>query len=358
MLTPDTHDTAATFSGFSNTTAGRPGPVLTFTGGLTGANWDSNGAGVGLGGAGNWNNSTTNFNDSSGTGTPVAYDASKLTIFGGTGGTVSITESGGVSENGGLLFASDGYTIQGNKLTLGTVNKLFVANAGQTATINSQVSGSNGLNVSGLGTLVLGSAANDFSSGTSSTAISVNSATLQISSDANLGNTSNGIVLNGGATLKVRPAADVTLNSARALSGTGGVIDVGDNHTLTVPGIVSVGGSLTLANNNQTLSFTDPFPGVGGFTFAGTGSKVQASSALYLGGGAVIASATSGTATIQSTSVIFGDETNDSSLTPTSGLNETLTVTNPGATLAITGPFNTNVNDRGQPNCRQRSRND
>src|SRR5262249_14914219 len=119
VLTPNTAATAATFAGYTNSTYA--GPKISFVGGLTGRNWDTNGAGGGLGGTGNWNNSTTNFNDSTGTGTPVAYDASKLTIFGGTGGAVTINESGGVTENGGLLFASDGYTISGNKLTLGTV---------------------------------------------------------------------------------------------------------------------------------------------------------------------------------------------------------------------------------------------
>ena len=340
VLTPDTHDTVATFSGWSNTTAGRPGPVLSFTGGLTGANWDTNGAGGGLGGTGNWNNSTTNFNDSTGTGTPLAYDPSKLTIFGGTGGTVTIDQSpSGVVENGGLLFASDGYTVQGSKLTLGTVNKLFVANAGQTATINSQVSGSNGLSVSGLGTLVLGSGANDFSSGTSSTAISVNSATLQISSDANLGNTSNGVVLNGGATLKVRPVGSFTMSSGRALSGTGGAIDVGDGNTANINGQVTLGGTLTLANNNETVNLTNAITGVNGLVFSGTGT-VQANTALVVGSGSIIANAVSGTATIQAPSVLFGFDTSNSSGTAT-GLGATFTVTNPGATLAITGPMDT-----------------
>src|SRR5262249_41114628 len=141
-----------------------------------------------------------------------------------------------------------------------------VTNAADTATINSQISGTSGLNKTGGGTLILGSTANDFTGN-----VTISGGTLLISSDANLGNTSNGIVLKGG-TLKFNSSGDVVLASTRALSGAGGTLDVGAGHTLTVSGTTTLTGSITVpANENLVFAAASGTKTLGGLSL-GTNS--------------------------------------------------------------------------------------
>ncbi|HZZ28876.1 MAG TPA: PEP-CTERM sorting domain-containing protein [Pirellulales bacterium] len=285
VITPDTHDTAATFSGFNNTTF--PGLSLSFTGSLAGANWDTNGGTAGLGGTGIWDNSSSNFNDhADGTGTLHAYDPSSLVIFGGTAGTVTIAAGSGfgVVENGGLLIASNGYIFQGDTTNSTTINntalKLGAVSAGVpasiliptsnvTATINAKVTGTNGLTLAGAGTLVLGSTSNDFTGG-----VTLSGGTLSVSSDANLGDVSNGIILNGGALKST--ASSLSLNSNRVLSGSGGGLDVAPNSTLTVNSLTNMGGALSLTNS-------------GTVSLAASGTNVLAGIAIAAGGRLTVA---------------------------------------------------------------------
>src|SRR5262249_54002705 len=181
--------TAATFTGATNAAASQRQQLIVsaLVAGLP--YWDINGSAPGLGGTGTWNTTTTNFNDSTGTGTPVVYNPAKLTVFAGTapGGTVTIV-SGGITENGGLEFDTDGYVIQGttpsDALTLGTKPTIDVTTATDTVTMNAKLSGSNGLTKLGPGTLVLAATNSDFT-GT----VTAGGGNLQIASDANLGPT-------------------------------------------------------------------------------------------------------------------------------------------------------------------------
>jgi autotransporter-associated beta strand protein len=228
--------------------------------------WNPNGT---IGGPGAWNTGDASWNTKSdGTGTSAAFTASNYATFTGAGGTVTIGQAG-ITANG-LEFQSNGYTIQSGTLTLGDtvdagatpVNTITVTNASDTATINSQISGSSGLAKAGSGTLVLGSTANNFTGN-----VTISGGTLLISADANLGDTANGIVIKGG-TLKLNaPSGDVSLSSTRSLSGTSGTLDVGAGHTLTVNGAVNLTGSLTVpANENIVFAAASGTKTLGGMT--------------------------------------------------------------------------------------------
>ena len=221
--------------------------------------WDPNGT---IGGAGAWNTSDSSWNpNSDGSGVSAAFTASNYATFTGIGGAVAI-DPAGVTANG-LQFDSNNYVVQGGVLTLGdtvdvgvTANSTIkVTNAADTATISSQISGTSGLNKTGAGTLVLGSTANDFTGN-----VTISGGTLLISSDGNLGNTSNG-------TLKFNSSGDVVLASTRALSGAGGTLDVGLGHTLTVSGTTTLTGSITIpANENLVFAAASGTKTLGGLS--------------------------------------------------------------------------------------------
>ena len=228
--------------------------------------WNPSGT---IGGPGTWNTVDPSWNSKSdGSGTSAAFAPSNYATFTGTGGTVTIAPAG-VTSNG-LQLDSNGYIIQGGKLTLGdtvdagvtVTNAIKVTNASDTATINAQVSGSSGLAKTGGGTLVLGSSANDFTGD-----VTISGGTLQIASDANLGDSMNGIVLKGGTLKFNAPSGDVSLGSTRALSGTGGTLDVGAGHKLTVNGTVNTSGTLILpANENLVLAGGSGTKNLGGLS--------------------------------------------------------------------------------------------
>ncbi len=263
VLTPDDVGTAATFGGATNSNATLRQTLLIDANVAGLPYWDTNGSSPGLGGSGTWDTTTANFNDSTGTATPTVFDPSKLLIFAGTAGTVTIA-AGGITENGGLQFNTDGYVIQGGTLTVGTNNSVTVGSM-ITTTVNSKISGANGLAKLGAGTLVLVSGANDFT-GT----VTVGGGTLQISSEANLGPTSNNLALSGG-TLKIVPAGSFALDAARSLLGTGGAVDVGAGNTFTVNGSTNMTGSLTLPVA-ETVILAGGQKVMGGVTFASTGT--------------------------------------------------------------------------------------
>ena len=234
--------------------------------------WDPHGK---IGGAGEWNAVDTSWNPSSdGSGTSASFTASNYAIFSGTGAAVSIGATG-VTSNG-VQFDSNGYTIQGGKLTLGdvvdagvtTTGTIKVTNAADTATINSQISGSAGLMKTGLGTLAIGSTANDFTGN-----VTISGGTLLVAADSNLGDPANEIVLKGG-TIKFNSAGGaVALSATRGLSGTGGTLDVGSGNKLTVNGAVNMTGSITVpANQTLVMSAGSGPKTLGGLTLGSNSS--------------------------------------------------------------------------------------
>lgn len=194
----------------------------------------------GVGGSGSWTMAAST--DWSG----GTWDPSFRAVFTGTAGNVAV--SGTVQANAGILINSDGYEISGDRLELtGAVN----TDAGVTGTLSVQIGGTNGFTKSGNGTLALTSVANDFT-GT----VSLNSGTLHILNDANLGGSSNPVAFSGG-TLKITD--DVTLGGGRLITGAGRY-DVADGKTLTVDG--EANGGFALLNSgtvivNSISSITD-----------------------------------------------------------------------------------------------------
>lgn len=264
--------------------------------------WDLNGIGSGtgsFGAPGNWDNTTSNWSTSSaGNIAPTTFNSADLAVFGGTGNTVNI-QAAGVTAGGGIQFDSNGYTVAsvgGGVLTLGQTSTVTVTNAADTATINAKISGNSGLTKAGAGQLILGNAANDFSSGIGPLAI--NGGTLTISSDGNLGNTGNDITFGGGA---LRVTANVTLDVGREVIGNGGIIDVPAANTLIINGGVNLGGGvLTLSNSGAVVLASPIASSIGGISFLAPGT-LDAGVRTILVGGDITTSHTSGTALIGGT---------------------------------------------------------
>jgi fibronectin-binding autotransporter adhesin len=298
-----------------------------------------------VGGNGAWNNTAFNWNsNSTGTGIQGQFNSNSFAAFGGPAGTVTI-DGAGITSNG-VEFDSTGYTVTGGTLTLGNNsgstnnNTIGVVNAGDSATISAPITGSTGLQKVGPGTLVL-TGSNSYTGG-----VKVSEGKLSVKSDANLGDSGNFIKLSGG-TLVVSPGGDMqidannfALSAAHNLQGLGGGIDVGDGHTLTVNGPVTMAGGLTLPNNNETILFTNAIVALGGLNFNNTGTVTVGaggSASMFLSGKTSM-NATTGTSTIQASSYKFGYDTTNGN---PNGAGATISVPNAGATIAFTGSLDT-----------------
>jgi autotransporter-associated beta strand protein len=118
------------------------------------------------GGSGVWTTAGTNWATNTGGAGRGAVQGSGTLIFADTAGTVTV--SNGVSAAAGLQFATNGYTVTGSTITLAgadAASNTITTDAGVTATIDSQLSGTAGLTKAGAGTLTLGGA-NDYAGGT------------------------------------------------------------------------------------------------------------------------------------------------------------------------------------------------
>jgi autotransporter-associated beta strand protein len=263
--------------------------------------------GSGVGGSGSWDNNSNSWNTASdGSGTNSAFTSDMSAVFGGAPGTVTIA-SGGITSNG-LEFDVDGYKIQGATLTLGdtststVVNIINVANVGQTATINSQIAGSSGLQKTGDGMLILGAASNTFSGD-----VTLGGGTLQVSNTNQLGNSSN-IVFAGGTLQFIPSGSQVLSQNLESIAGGGGGLDVGAGNTLTVNGSVGMHGTLVLPSA-ETIKLTNSGT-LGGVLFESTGTLIAGTGSGTLGmGGGIGAESTSGVTTLQSGVEFTGEAT-------------------------------------------------
>ncbi|WP_343547538.1 autotransporter outer membrane beta-barrel domain-containing protein [Ralstonia sp.] len=202
------------------------------------------------GGNGTWQNGAGNDNWADNTGTINApYANGTFAVFQGTPGTVTVDNSLGNVTTSGMQFATNGYTVTGNPLTLtGASNIIRVgdgtsAGTGMTATIDAVLAGTGGLQKTDLGTLVL-NGANTYTGGTT-----IQAGTLRVSSDANLGAAAGGLTIGDGA---LQNTASMTSARSVALTGAGNVLtDPGT--TLTLAGSISGAGSLTKAGTGTLL---------------------------------------------------------------------------------------------------------
>lgn len=186
------------------------------------------------------------------------------TYQGGTsivGGTLQISSDSNLGEAGTNVTVNNA-VLEGNGtfsinrvIALNNANsRIGVASAGQVMTLSGLVGGIGALNKTGAGTLVLASPNNSYLGGTS-----VNAGTLRVSSDANLGSTSGGVTLNGGA---LAPTASfATSRTFTLLSGAGGIAP-GSGITLTLNGPVTGVGTLNhIGSGTLILMGTNNYSG-------------------------------------------------------------------------------------------------
>ncbi|MBR2173181.1 autotransporter-associated beta strand repeat-containing protein [Sphingopyxis sp.] len=230
------------------------GVALSFWDGATGP---KNNSAVN-GGDGVWQvaGGSNNWTDANGT-VNADYAQDSFAIFSAAPGTVTIDNSGGNVLASGMQFASNGYVLTGDALTLtGTAATIQVgdssaAGAGYTATIGADLTGAAMLVKTDAGTLVL-TGTNSYAGGTA-----INGGTLRISSDANLGDAAGGLSFGGG-----------TLHTTIAIVSNRMVDLVGDASFLTDAG----------------LTLTGAISGAGSLTKDGAGTLVLAANNNYAGG--------------------------------------------------------------------------
>jgi fibronectin-binding autotransporter adhesin len=219
------------------------------------------------GGSGTWNAGTQNWFDVVGGAMPTQW-GSAYGVFRGPGGTVTID---GTQNAVGLQFAGGSYTLAGGAggslnlhgfsgggITV-TTPELRVLE-GETARIDVTITGTDGLEKTGDGTLILGGN-NSYSGGTI-----ISGGTLQVSADGNLGAAGSGLTFDNGAlrtTMDMVSARTVTLRDT-------GAIETAANTTLTLTGAVSgAGGLIKWGDGTLALSGTGSWSG-GTLITAGT----------------------------------------------------------------------------------------
>ncbi|HWK69173.1 MAG TPA: autotransporter-associated beta strand repeat-containing protein [Rhizobiaceae bacterium] len=232
----------------------------------------------------NWTDENGNIN--------AAFSNGSFAIFAGTAGQVDVDNTNGQVQVSGLQFASNGYLIQGQAITLDGTQAIVRVGDGTAqgsayvATIDAMLQGGAQLVKRDLGTLVL-TGDNTYTGGTF-----IQEGTLQFSSDANLGDAAGGITLDGGTlqnTVAQASARGITLNAA---------------------------GGTFLADADLTLSGT--MGGVGGFTKSGSanlilqGDNAYAGPTTVAGGGLYVdgdQSAAAGPISVQSGATLGGSGT-------------------------------------------------
>ncbi|MBB4839230.1 fibronectin-binding autotransporter adhesin [Sphingomonas kyeonggiensis] len=233
--------------------------------------WDGNGArgdSVITGGNGVWQAGGGNDNWTLDTGAAnSAYTDGNFAIFMAAPGTVTVDAGLGAVNASGMQFASSGYLVTGDGIGLVAPQSIVrvgdgtAAGAGYTATIASALGGSGQLVKTDLGTLVL-TGANSYAGGTA-----INGGTLQVASDASLGDAAGGLSFSNGT---LRVAGDMTSNRGMVLAGAGTVTtSAGSDWVLT--GDVGGAGALTISTDN-TVTLTGDVAHTGGTTITGTGS--------------------------------------------------------------------------------------
>ncbi len=249
--------------------------------------------------------------------------AGTLTLTGGntysggatvTAGTLSISSqtslgltSGGLTLDGGTLQTTTNMNI-GHSVTLGAGGGTFSPNA--VLGVFGSVGGVGGLTMAGPGVLAL-AGINTYGGGTT-----VNSGTLWITSDANLGSASGGLTLDNGTlqtTASFASARSITLGNGGGIfsprAGTqltlNGVIDGASGFGLGMagPGTLALGGANTYGG----------WTGIGAGTLAlvGSGSIAQSAGVLLQGpSGSFDISGSSGNQTIQNLIGVAGTTIN------------------------------------------------
>ncbi|WP_166653490.1 autotransporter outer membrane beta-barrel domain-containing protein [Paraburkholderia flava] len=231
------------------------------------------------GGNGTWQNASGNDNWTDLAGAVNApFTDRAFAIFEAAPGTVTVDNSLGQVNVGAMQFASNGYVVQGENLTLaGTVadpghTEIRVGDgasdgAADFATINAVLVGNSTLVKTDLGTLVL-NGANTYIGGTQ-----FDGGTIQISADHNLGDAAGALTFDGGG---LRTTSSLALSRAITLDAGGGTLAPDADTTLTVSSVIGGTGSLTQNGAGSTVLTSDS-------TYAG-GTRINTGT-LQLGNG-------------------------------------------------------------------------
>ena len=267
---------------------------LVNTGGASVNFWDGGTAsnhnnGTVDGGDGIWNTANNNWTTANGAANSN-WQNGQFAIFAGQPGTVTVDDSAGAVSVSGMQFATDGYLVNGDAITLADAKSIIRVGAGGgaltsgiTATIASALTGGGGLEKTDNGTLVL-SGTNSYTGGTF-----IEGGALSVASDSNLGATSGGLTLDGGTldnTSGFSSARGVTLGAGggtfktdadlaltSAISGSGGLFKSGAG-TLTLDADNTYSGATTVAAGTLSVSgsVSGPVSVQAGGTLTGTGS--------------------------------------------------------------------------------------
>jgi autotransporter-associated beta strand protein len=225
--------------------------------------WNANGLASGStmgGGNGIWSLTSVNFTDASGSVTAPLSPQPGFAVFGGEAGTVALNSGAGDIAVTGLQIMSGGYRLTGAPLTLaGNADGLATvrvgdgsaASANVTATIDSVIEGTHGLTKTDAGTLVL-TADNTWTGG-----VVVDGGTLSVARDANLGDTSNALTLDGGV---LRNTAAFVSDRHVAVGTSGGAIDTASDLVLA-QGITGSGMLHKLGAGTLLLTGTNTYTG-------------------------------------------------------------------------------------------------
>ncbi|MGG4606280.1 autotransporter domain-containing protein [Paenalcaligenes sp. Me131] len=258
-----------------------------------------------FGGTGVWSVGATTWSDAQGTLIGAMLPQPGFAIFTGDAGTVSVSNQDGAVQAIGMQFANDGYVMDGDTLTLvaGSTNsgpvEIRVGDGSAVshrwqATIKNVLAGSDGLNKTGAGTLLL-TAVNRYSGGTT-----VSAGTLSVEQDANLGQSGEAVTLNGGR-LQIT-GTSFTSNGNR------------------VWGVGAQGGTVDIADSANLFTLDSDLSGSGVFTKAGDGTLVLTGANSYSGGtvidgGTLVASvANLGSGTIKTNAELQLDQGSNATL--------------------------------------------
>ncbi|WP_283206194.1 beta strand repeat-containing protein, partial [Methylobacterium persicinum] len=260
-------------------------------------------AGPIVGGTGTWtaDSTVTNWTYADGT-DRVASTNLTGAIFAGTGGIVTVSNAKGGVSSESLTFAVDGYVITGDDLTLSTKSggpKITVADGAISARIAASLKGTQGLELTGGGTLIL-TGQNDYGDTT------ISAGTLRIGDGGKSGWVAGSITNNG--KLIIDRADDVTFSAT--ITGNGSLEKRGAG-TLALSGRYDYAGATLISAGTLALNGGGPLTLAGGGTLSGS-LTVASDATLAVGGFAKLGSlAGAGAVTIaeQATFFVGGDNT-------------------------------------------------
>lgn len=122
---------------------------------MNGGDASKHGNGLINGGDGTWDAINQNWTDSDGV-VSGTWSSDQFAIFTGSAGKVTVDNGSGVVSASGMQFSTDGYRLEGDALKLtGNAIPIIRVDKNVTATISAELQGTQGLNKTDFGTLVL-----------------------------------------------------------------------------------------------------------------------------------------------------------------------------------------------------------